>query len=192
MNRNTGGCRLAPGRRAALAVAALAVSVFLTGFSLNPFATSTPVLMVLAHAEAGKLVETKIENKSGETASPDKNKPQEQWVIRAGDTIKSDTRPAERAVKFYQGTSSEGTLLFMVKVRYYPDEKGGWVPRYQLDEQPLVVRRNGRWVPLTNIQGVPSLIVQTGSILPNAEGYFTSLQLGFTTGPISIDAWVVS
>jgi hypothetical protein len=33
--------------------------------------------------------------------------------------------------------------------------------------------------------------VQSGSALPNAEGYATSLELGFTTGGLSIDAWVV-
>jgi hypothetical protein len=192
MNRNTEGSRLAPGRRAALAAAALALSAFLTGFSLNPFASSTPVLMILAHAEAGKQIETKIEAKNGESAAPEKDKPQAQWLIRAGDTIQSGTRPAERAVRFYQGTSAQGVLLFIVKVRYFPDGQGGWLPRYQLDEEPLVVRKDGRWQPLTSIQGVPSLIVQTGSVLPNAEGYFASLQLGFTTGPTAIDSWVVN
>ncbi len=191
MNRNTGWIPPAQGWRAGLAVAAMTLSVFLTGFSLNPFSKSTPVLMVLAHTEAGKQVATKIEVKNGETLSPDKNKPQEQWVILAGDTIKSEARPADRTVKFYKGTSTEGLLLFIVKVRYFPNEQGGWVPQFQLDEEPLVVRENGRWRPLTTIQGVPSLIVQTGSVLPNAEGYLASLQLGFTTGPMSIDAWVV-
>jgi hypothetical protein len=192
MNPNTEGSRRAQGRRAALAVAALGVSVFLTGFSLNPFASSPPpALMVLLHAEGGKLIETKIGTKSGASLSPDKNKPQKQWVIRAGDTLKSNARPADRVVKFYKGTGSEGILIFMIKVRYFPDEKGGWVPKFQLDQEPLVVYENGRWRPLSTIQGVPNLIVQNGSTLPNAEGYFALLQFGFSTGPTSIDAWVV-
>ena len=192
MNPNKEGSRQTHGKRAALAVAALTVSFFLTGFSLNPFSSSEPpALMVLVHAEGGKLIETKIATKSGTSLSPEKNKPQQQWVIRAGDTLKSTTRPADRVVKFYKGTGSNGILIFMVKVRYFPDERGGWVPQFQLDQEPLVVHENGRWRPLSTIQGVPNLIVQTGSVLPNAEGYFALLQFGFTTGPTSIDAWAV-
>ena len=192
MNRNTGWNRLAQGRRTALAAAALALSVFLMGFSLNPFSSSTPVLMILVHAENGKQIATKIGTKSGTFLSPVKNKPQGKWVIRGGDAIKSAARPADRTVKFYKGTTSEGILLFIVKVRYFPDEKGGWVPQFQIDEEPLVVFENGRWRPLATVQGVPNLIMQTGSVLPNAEGYFVSLEFSFTTGPTPIDAWVVN
>ena len=191
MNQNTGWSRRVQGRRVGLAVAAMALSVFLTGFSLNPFSSSAPVLMILAHAEAGNLIKTEIAATIGASVSPETNKPQQQWLIGSGETTTSGGRPADRTVKFYKGTSTEGILLFIVKVRYFPGENGGWVPQYQIDEEPLVVRKNGSWQPLTSIQGVPSLIVQTGTALPNAEGYFTSLQFGFTTGPTSIDAWTV-
>jgi hypothetical protein len=191
MNQNTGWSRLAQGRRAGLAVAAMALSVFLTGFSLNPFSSSTPVLMLLEHTEAGKPVQTKIELKAGLVVSPEKGKPQTKWIIRAGDALKSEVQPGDRTVNFYQSADTQSTLLFIVKVRYYQNATGRWVPQFLLNEEPLVIRINGRWQPLITAQGVSSLIVQTGTALPNAEGYFPSLEFGITTGATSIDAWLV-
>ena len=182
---------MAQGRRASLAVVAMALSVFLTGFSLNPFSSSTPVLMLLEHTEAGKPVQTKIELKAGLVASPDMGKPQTKWIIRAGDALKSEVQPGDRSVNFYQSTGTQSILLFIVKVRYYQNATGQWVPQFLLNEEPLVIRKNGRWLPLTTVQGVPSLIVRTGTAIPNAEGYFPSLEFGITTGATSIDAWLV-
>lgn len=191
MNQNTGWSRLAQGRRAGLAVAAMAFSVFLTGFSLNPFSSSTPVLMLLEHTQTGKQIQTEIEVKDGLVASPDKGKPQAKWIIRAGDALKAGSRPGDRTVNFYQTAETQSTLLFIVKVRYFQNSTGRWVPQFLLDEEPMVIRKNGRWQPLTTVQGTPGLIVQTGTALPNAEGYFPSLEFGITTGATSIDAWLV-
>jgi len=154
-------------------------------------AATSPVLIVLAHTEGGKTIATKIEAKAGMVASPDKGKRQVQWGLRTGEAIKSATRPPDRVVSFYQGTGAQSALLFIVKLRYYPNNAGKWVAQFQLDQEPLVTRVNGRWQPLTTVQGVPSLIVITSNTLPNAEGYFSSLDFSFTVGPTSIDAWSV-
>jgi hypothetical protein len=118
--------------------------------------------------------------------------PRDKWSIRAGDVFSPAIRPDDRTVNFYTATGRENILLFMVKVRYFRRGDGKWAPQFQLDEEPLVMRgKDGKWKPLTVVQGTPSLIVQTGSALPNAEGYMASLELGFTTGGMSIDAWLV-
>jgi hypothetical protein len=117
--------------------------------------------------------------------------PRAKWIIRAGDALKAGSRPDDRSVNFYQGAGTQSSLLFIVKVRYYQNAAGRWVPQFLLDEEPMVMRKNGRWQPLTTAQGVSSLIVQTGTALQNAEGYFPSLEFGMTTGAISIDAWLV-
>jgi hypothetical protein len=191
MNQNAGWNRLAQGRRAVLAVAAMALSVFLTGFSLNPFASSTPALMLLEHTQDGKPVQTRIEVKDGLVISPDKGKPRDKWIIRAGDALKSEVRPGDRSVGFYRGVDNQSTLLFVVKVHYYLNSDGRWVPQFQINEEPVVIRLNGRWQPLSTSQGIAGQIALTGTALPNAEGYFTSLEFGFTSGPASIDAWQV-
>jgi hypothetical protein len=179
----------AQGRRSS--AAAVVAAMLLMSFTSVLHAASTPVLMLLEHTEAGKQIQTKIEVKNGLVASPDKGKPQAKWIIRAGDALKSEVQPGDRSVGFYQGADNERTLLFVIKVRYYRNPEGRWVPQFLLNEEPLVIRKNGRWQPLTTVQGVPSLIVQTGTALPNAEGYFPSLEFGITTGATSIDAWLV-
>jgi len=180
---------LAPGRRRSTAI--VAAAMLLMSFISVLHAASTPVLMLLEHTEAGKQIQTKIEVKDGLVASPDKGKPQAKWIIRAGDALKSEVQPGDRSVNFYQSADTQSTLLFIVKVRYYQSAAGRWVPQFLLNEEPLVIRINGRWQPLTTAQGVSSLIVQTGTALQNAEGYFPSLEFGMTTGAISIDAWLV-
>jgi len=172
--------------------AAVIVATLLMSFMPALHAASTPVLMLLEHTQAGKPVQTKIELKDGLVVSPDKGKPQAKWIIRAGDAFKSAVQPGDRTVNFYQSTGiQQSTLLFIVKVRYYQNRAGYWLPQFLLNEEPLVMRKNGRWQPLTSVQGVASLIVQTGTALPNAEGYFPSLEFGMTTGATSIDAWLV-
>ncbi|MDO8706361.1 MAG: hypothetical protein Q7J84_15590 [Sulfuricaulis sp.] len=181
-------CRAPTGAGLASTIALL---MLVTGFAPALYAAKAPVLMILAHTEAGKMIETGIETKGGLVISPEKGKLQPQWIIRAGEAIKSNSRPGERAVNFYQGSGNQTVLLFIVKARYYPSDDGKWVARFQLNEEPLVVRVNGRWQPLSSVKGVPNLIARTGTALPNAEGYFSALEFGFTTGAISIDAWAV-
>jgi hypothetical protein len=171
--------------------AAVVAAMLLMSFISVLHAASTPVLMLLEHTQAGKQIQTKIELKGGLVASPDKGMPRAKWIIRAGDALKSEVQPGDRSVNFYQSTGVQNTLLFIVKVRYYQNAAGRWVPQFLLNEEPLVIRINGRWQPLTTAQGVSSLIVQTGTALQNAEGYFPSLEFGMTTGAISIDAWLV-
>ena len=180
--------RLVQGRRRSAAVVA---AMLLMSFISVLHAASTPVLMLLEHTQAGKQIQARIEVKDGLVASPDKGKPQAKWIIRAGDALKSEVQPGDRSVNFYQSTDTQSTLLFIVKVRYYQNAVGRWVPQFLINEEPLVIRKNGRWQPLTTVQGVPSLIVQTGTALPNAEGYFASLEFGMSTGATSIDAWLV-
>jgi hypothetical protein len=171
----------------------LALAITLLGFAPGLQAAKPPVLVLLEHvADDGKSVQTKIELKSGVVESKDKGKPRAKWTIRAGDLFPPAARPDDRVVNFYTAAGREYTLLFMVKVRYFQRSDGKWAPQFQLNEEPLVIRGpDGRWKPLTAIQGVPNLIVQSGSTLPNAEGYLTSIELGFTVGATSIDAWAV-
>jgi hypothetical protein len=171
--------------------AAISLMILLLGFTPGVSAAAS-VLMLLQHVEDGKTIQTEIEVKGGLVESKDKGKPRDKWIIRAGDAVKSDTRPSDRVVNFYKLGLGESALMFIVKVRYFENRDGKWVPHFQLNEEPLMMRgMDGRWKPLTVIQGVPSLIVQTGTALPNAEGYTASLELGFTTGALPIDAWLV-
>ncbi|MHB8742141.1 MAG: hypothetical protein ACYC9L_03370 [Sulfuricaulis sp.] len=177
--------------RACARIAAAAVSVLLLSFTPGIHAANFPVLMVLQYTIAGNTVQTQVTTQAGLVASPDQGKPVTQWSISAGDAIPSATRPADRAVSFYQGAGNQSSALFIINVRYYQNSSGQWLPQFQLDEEPLVARLRGRWQALTTTHGAPGLIMQSGTALPNAEGYSASLVLGFTTGPTSLDGWQV-
>lgn len=171
----------------------LALAIALLGFAPGVRAAKPPVLLLLEYAgNDGKTLQTKVELKPGLVQSKDRGQPRAKWIVRPGDALASGVRPGDRAVNFYKTTGGENTLLFIVKARYYQRGDGKWLPQFQLNEEPLVMRGpDGRWRPLTTVQGVPNLIVQSGTALPNAEGYAATLELGFTTGAMPIDAWLV-
>ncbi|MBI3546885.1 MAG: hypothetical protein HY081_09910 [Gammaproteobacteria bacterium] len=169
-----------------IVVIALAFSLF------NAHAAKAPVLLVLEHSQADKIIQTKLEIKPGLVPSPYPGQVQTKWIIRAGEAVKSAVEPPSHNVNFFKKISNTQYMpLFIVNVRYFLDAAGAWWPRFQLNQEPLVMRQGNRWIPLTTTQGVASLIVQTGTALPNAQGYSASLELGFTNGATPIDAWLV-
>ena len=175
-------------------IVAIAWVLFLISPTLttNSFAADPPVLMLLEYRAAnGERVQTEIVAKGGETASPLEQKTQFQWAIRSGDALKTARRPEDRLVDFYRGSGTPRILLCTIKLRYFRNREDGWSPRYLLDEQPLLKRVGGRWKPVLEVQGVPNLVVRTGGSLPNAEGFFPSLEFGLTSSRMTIDSWVV-
>lgn len=148
-------------------------------------------LLVLEHAGPnGKPVSTPILTTPGVTPSPERGKPQGTWSVRPGTTI-AGARPSARVVEFHSAPpGSAASLVCRVIVRYFPS-KSGWVPMYQLQEEPVVAFDGKGWRPIMVGKGMPAVIVQTGSALPNAEGFFSTIDFGLGTGPVSIDLWAV-
>ncbi|GMQ90307.1 MAG: hypothetical protein BMS9Abin10_0670 [Gammaproteobacteria bacterium] len=153
---------------------------------------AAPVIMILEHMQAGERVQTPIEVIPDLVTSPYAGKGQLKWAILPGEPIDSQARPADRVVHLLRQIGLQRNLLATVKVRYFKAKQDGpWVPHFQLNQEALVARVNGRWRPLTSVRGVATLIVLTSSTLPNAEGYYPSLEFGLTTGLTNIDAWLV-
>lgn len=157
----------------------------------SPLVHAAPVIMVLQSLGKGEQIQAKIEAVPDLTTSPHAGKAQAKWSVLPGEAIKSPGRPAERVVHLLRKVGLEYQHLCSIKLRYYPAKQGVWVPHFQLDEQPAVVRKNGRWQPITTVRGLPSLVVLTSSTLPNAEGFYPSLEFGLTIGLMSIDSWIV-
>lgn len=147
--------------------------------------------MVLESLIDGQRLTAEVAADPAPTPSPTRGKPALKWTIRAGDTLKATARPAARAVELFSGTATQSVLVCRVIVNYFQNRDGAWVPHFRLEEEPLVTRQGKRWVPLSTIRGVPTLIVLTSSTLPNPEGFFPSLEFGLTTGLLSIDLWIV-
>ena len=175
-------CRLIP-----IATIALACAVTVTR---SAWSADTPVLMMLA--PLGAAVEIKVEAKPGAALSPARGGEFEKWKLRPGSTLVAKARPEDGLVEFYRGADIERVLLCSIGIRYFRDDRGLWVPHYQLNQEAIVIRDNGgRWQPLTAVHGAPSLIVLTSTTLPNAEGFYPSLEFGLTNGRLQIDSWVV-
>lgn len=147
--------------------------------------------MVLESLFDGRRVAAEVVADPAPSASPTRGKPVLKWTIRAGDTLKAAARPTARAVELYSGTATQPVLVCRVIVNYFRNRDELWVPHFRLEEEPLVTRQGNRWVPLSTVRGIPTLIVLTSSTLPNPEGFYPSLEFGLTTGLLSIDLWVV-
>jgi hypothetical protein len=157
-----------------------------------PFALSAaPVVMLLAHTENSTTVVTPIRAVAELVTSPYASQGLPKWAILPGDTIESLYRPADRAVALFHKVGLQLVPVCRINVRYFRNRQGGWVPNFQLDEEPVVMRKDGHWAPLTTLRGAPSLIVLTSNTLPNAEGFYPALEFGQTIGLTYIDSWIV-
>jgi hypothetical protein len=150
------------------------------------------VLMVLEHTEQGKTVQTKVVAKIGETKSPLQGKALEKVRILPGNPLVIDQQPSDAIIELYRGGGIEGGMLCSIGVRYFRDPRGLWVPHFQLIEDALVTRApDGRWRPLNIARGAPSLIVMSGTSLPNPDGFYPTLEFGLTNGMLQIDSWTI-
>lgn len=152
-------------------------------------AASTPVLLRLVGVEGAAPIEIEVRDRP-EPGKVEEARAEGRWQISAGETVRTAVPPAPCAVELYSGTGLSPELIGRVIVRY-ARAAAGWVPEFRLDEEPTVARVNGQWVPLSLASGSPGLLVQHGGTLPNAEGFFRSIEFSLTTGPVAITAWRV-
>ena len=151
-----------------------------------------PVLLTLESADLDKpRVSASIKAEGGLTTSPTHNQKREKWALKPGEALTSETRPADRLVELYQASGTQATLLCAVQVRYFQNRDGQWQPHYVMLDEPLVMRRGERWLPGTALRGNAALVVLTSITLPNAEGFYPTLEFGLSIGTTPIDLWQV-
>ncbi len=180
---------MAFGRRAGKTFVAL---IFFLGGSFTAHAAA-PVLLTLESADRGlPRVRAAIKAEGGGlTPSPARGHKREKWTLRPGEALTSDARPADRLVELYQASGTQATLLCAVQVRYFQNKEGQWQPHYVMLDEPLVMRRGERWLPGTALRGNAALVVLTSATLPNAEGFYPTLEFGLSIGTTPIDYWQV-
>lgn len=169
----------------------IALAVLVCAVTVARFAwAAEPLLMVLV--PMGAATEVNVEAKAGAVVSPARGKEFEKWNLRPGNALAAPAQPEDRLVELFRGVEAERVLLCSISIRYFRDARGFWVPHYQLNQEALVTRdKNGNWQPLTAVRGAPSLMVLTNATLPNAEGFYPSLEFGLTNGQLQIDSWDV-
>lgn len=168
----------------------LAIILLMVVTATRPVAAA-PVIMLLEHIEAGQRFTTEIKALPDLMESPHAGKGQLKFAILPGEALKAKLRPNDRMVHLFRQVGLERVPLCTVSVRYFRDRDTTWLPHFQLNQEPLFIRKNKRWVPLNTVKGIATMIVLTSSTLPNAEGYYPSLEFGVTTGLTFIDSWVV-
>ncbi len=151
-----------------------------------------PVVLVLAYIQNDKTVSQDIRGDVGSFPLKQTKTAQHQWLLRPGESIKSTSRPADKFIELAHDADGNSQTLCVVEVRYFPDGQR-WKPAFRIDETPLMARdpATGQWRPVGYVNGNPALLQLIGPSLPNAEGYYSELRFGLTTGPVAIHAYTV-
>jgi len=152
-----------------------------------------PVLMIMDYDIAGTHRSQTVSMKSGEFKLADPLPGADRLRLLPGDAFAAnEARPPDRGVELYQDGAQGRTLVCIVRIRYFRSPAGPWIAHFQMIEEPLVARdAQGNWKPFTEIRGAPGLIVLTSSTLPNAEGFYPSLQFGMNLKKVHVNSWVV-
>ncbi len=174
-------------RRSWLGLAAASIAGLLT--PATAFSAERLLLVLGGTGASGKSVRIEVRAKPGIQVAK-VVEASARWHVLPGETVDTKDPPGLRVVDLYSGTSRSPELVARILVRYF-GSAGKWVPHYQMTEEPAVVRREGRWAPVMIGQGMPGLIVQHGSTLPNANGFFPRIEFSVTTGPLAVGAWLV-
>jgi hypothetical protein len=183
---------MTPGRSRSQRVprrAGLAVLLGLALLLANLPARASTILMFLNYTAGGQTVSAKVKVTSGPVSSPSQGVPLTRLDLRPGDTVSSDNRPPDRTVSFYSVSDGKDNLLFFVKARYYSSPQGGWVPYFQLAEQPLVTLNN-QGQAVTIFPSMSSAVMAVSGSVPNIEGYFPYLDLQLSPS-LTINTWEV-
>ncbi len=149
----------------------------------------TPALLVLQHVHNGQNIDWTVAAQSGQYTAPVQGLTVSGWTIAPGATV-SGAEPPDRVVKFYVQGRIKPKLLCLVDVRYFP-LGNRWQPYYRMDEEMFFTHKDGRWLPLTLMNGVPALVTYTPIGFANASGYYRALSFARTTGPITLAGWDV-
>lgn len=112
-----------------------------------------------------------------------------EWKLTADEPLTNDTRPRDRLIELYSGAKGAPILVCRVLVRYYSKDGKKWVPGFRIDDEPLVTNVGGRWQPVELVKGIPTLLVQKGGVLPNAEGFFPTITFALSSGSFPLVGW---
>jgi hypothetical protein len=117
---------------------------------------------------------------------------QEQWDILPGTTLRPDQRPPRGLqVQLFTSTGANRQLLCTIDVRYYRTRQGGWRPWYALDSEKNGIWYHGKFKSFNPAYENTPLLYNDTSSLPNGQGYYLSLKLKSSAGPVGIKSWVV-
>lgn len=110
------------------------------------------------------------------------------WKLGQGEAVEARSRPAAWRVDLFQRSGDTLDIVCSIEIVYFP-AKGRWLPHYRVHDQLILVRDGKGLRPISLAEGLPALVQYHSPRLPNADGFYASLEFGLITGPVSIDAW---
>lgn len=152
---------------------------------------AAPTVLALLEYKSGAFGDREpIYDRPGGSPSPYTGKPRQVWTIREGDTLRQNTPPPERLIRFYENHNNNALSVCTILVKY-SRTANGWRPGYQLMIHPLVTIENGRLKPIGTDEGARGLVQLVNPSTPNRDGFYHTLSFGAAAGKITIDAWEV-
>jgi len=150
-------------------------------------------LMRLGYIENGAPLETKVPAEAGAARSPLRGKALPMVAILPGTVPPVTVQPVDVVVDFYHGTATiGGDLLCSIRIRYFREADGKFVPRYQIYPDPVVVRGpGGRWIPIESLCANASLLKFRAPKGANRDGFYATFEFGLNHRALQIDSWVV-
>jgi hypothetical protein len=150
-------------------------------------------LMRLGYRENGEPVEVKVPAEAGAAASPLRGKALPMVAILPGAIPAVTVQPVDVVVDFYHGPATiGGDLLCSIRVRYFRDAGGRFVPRYQIHSDPVVFRApGGRWVPIESLCANASLLKFRAPKGAARDDFYSTFEFGLSDRALRIDSWVV-
>jgi len=158
---------------------------------LAPVSMAAPRALAVLEYKSGLLGDRSvIYERVGGAPSPFRGKPKKVWTLREGDTVRQNTPPPERLIRFYETINNNSISICTIIVKYSRSGKG-WRPSYQLLTHPLIAVENGKIKPVGTDEGVRGMVQLLRGNEPNHDGFFHTIQFGVAEGAITIDSWEV-
>jgi len=134
--------------------------------------------------------EVEIPIAAGNFESPQNGVRTDKIIILPGSTVAARYQPADRQIQLYRGISDERKLLGTLHIRYYPEPNNAWVPHFKLHQKITLVPKGKGWQAIT-LSGVAEPFLLSGGALPNAEGFYPQLEIGFGGKGFYLDSWLI-
>ncbi len=134
--------------------------------------------------------EVEIPIASGNFESPQKGVRADKIIILPGSTVSARYQPADRQIQLFRGLTDERKLLGTLHVRYYLEPNNTWIPHFKLHQKIALVPKGKGWQAIT-LSGVAEPFLLSGSALPNAEGFYPQLEIGFGGKGFYLDSWFI-
>lgn len=164
-----------------------------------------PTLLIISHPGAGQDQnqdenEDEVDEEEGRRVramvsivTPKKPLPaRDIWRILPGTVYPAYKHPRGQVkVKLYTGEGANKQLLCSINVRYFRNRRNQWQPHYQLDEDSLIIFRGSAWAPLNPMADETNLLFLINTRAPNSQGFYPTLDLQSTVGPVTINSWIV-